>query len=85
MSPAQQEQLDQLQRLLQQPDGAGADPPQPVAVQPVVGTVPAARPGMPMGTADPRQGTVNVPTGAFGSTPVPETSGRSETIPSPRP
>ncbi|MEE8129375.1 MAG: hypothetical protein V3T48_03755, partial [Vicinamibacterales bacterium] len=50
VSPAQQEQLDQLQRLLQQPDGAGADPPQPVAVPPVVGTVPAARPGMPMGT-----------------------------------
>ncbi len=95
VSPAQQEQLDQLQRLLQQPDGAGADSPQPGAVQPVVGTMPAARPGMPMGTADPRQGTVNVPTGAFGtvdgptgafgSTPVPETSGRSATIPSPRP
>ena len=95
VSPAQQEQLDQLQRLLQQPDGTGADAPQPGAVQPVIGTVPAARPGMPMGTADPRQGTVNVPTGAFGtvdgptgafgSTPVPETSGRSATIPSPRP
>jgi hypothetical protein len=96
VSPAEQEQLDQLQRLLQQPDAAGADPPQPVAVPPVVGTVPAARPGMPMGTTDLRQGTVSVPTGAFGavdgptgafgSTPVPETSGRSETtIPSPRP
>ena len=86
VSPAQQEQLDQLQRLLQQPDDAGADPRQPVAAQPVFGSVPAARPGMPMGTADPRQGTVSVPTGAFGSTPVPETSGRSETtIPQPRP
>ena len=95
VSPAQQEQLDQLQRLLQQPDAAGTNPPQPAAVQPVVGTVPAARPGMPMGTTDPRQGTVNGPTGAFGtvdgptgafgSTPVPETSGRSATIPSPRP
>ena len=49
-----------------------------------------------MGSADPRHGTVSVPTGAFGtvdgptgafgSTPVPETSGRSETtIPYPRP
>lgn len=94
VSAAQQEQLGQLQRLLQQPDGARVEPQQPAAVQPVVGTVPAARPGMPMGTTDPRQATVNVltgafgtvngPTGAFGSTPVPETSGRSETtIPRP--
>ena len=96
VSPAQQEQLDQLQQLLQQPDGPGAEPERPVEVQPLVGTLPAARPGMPMETADPRQGTVSVPTGAFGtvdiptgafgSTTVPETSGRSETtIPYPRP
>ena len=78
----------------EQPNGARVEPQQPAAVQPVVGTVPAARPGMPMGTTDPRQATVNVPTGAFGtvngptdafgSTLVPETSGRSEiTIPRP--
>ena len=93
VSPARQEQLDQLQRLLQQPDVAGADPRGPVAAQPGFGSMPAARPGMPMGHADPRQGTVNVPTGAFGtvvgptgafgSTPVAETTeGGSET---PRP
>ncbi len=86
VNPAQQEQLDQLQRLLQQPDVAGADPRQPVAAQPVFGSVRASRPGMPMGSADPRQGTVDVPTGAFGSTPVPETSRSPETtIPNPRP
>ena len=94
VSAAQQEQLDQLQRLLQQPDGARMDPPRPIGTQPVVGTEPAARPGMPMGTTDPRQGTVSAPTGAFGtvegptaafgSTPVPETSGRTvTTIPRP--
>ena len=85
VSAAQQEQLDQLQRLLQQP--ADGNTPQPVAVQPVFGSVPAARPGMPMGNADPRQGTVGVPTAAFGSiTPVPETSGTPSTsIPYPRP
>lgn len=70
VSAAQQEQLDQLQRLLQQPD-----PPQPVAVQPAFGSVPAARPGMSMGNADPRQQTAGVPTAAFGSiTPALEIS-----------
>ena len=68
----------------EQPNGARVEPQQPAAVQPVVGTVPAARPGLPMGTTDPRQATVNGPTDAFGSTLVPETSGRSEiTIPRP--
>ena len=75
VSPAQQEQLDQLQRLLQQPDDEEADSPQPVAVQPVFGGVPAARPGMPMGNADLSQKTVGAPTGPFGSTtPVPDSS-----------
>jgi type II secretory pathway component GspD/PulD (secretin) len=86
VSPEQQEQLDQLQQLLQQPDGPEAAARQPAELQGVVGTLPAARRGIPMGTADPSQGTVSVPTGAFGSTTVPETSGRSETtIPIPRP
>ena len=84
VSAAQQEQLDQLQRLLQQP--AGRDAPQPVAVQPAFGSVPASRPGMPMGNGGSREGTVGVPTGAFGSTtPMPETSGTTSTsIPNPR-
>lgn len=87
VSPAQQDQLDQLQRLLQQSDDARAEPPQPVTAQPVFGSVPAARPGMPMGNADPSQPTVGVPIGPFGSiTPVPETNGTAVTaIPSPRP
>ena len=96
VSPEQQEPLDQLQQLLQQPDGPESAARQPAELQGAVGTLPAARPGMPMGTADPRQGTVsvptgtfgtvNIPTGAFGSTTVPETGGRSETtIPIPRP
>ena len=96
VSPAQQEQLDQLQQLLQQPDLAEGERAQPAGVPAAVGTLPAARPGMPMETADPRQGTasvptgafgtVDIPTGAFGSTTVPETSGRSESILSiPRP
>ena len=85
VSPAQQEQLDQLQRLLRQ--GDDADSLSPVETQPTFGNIPAARPGMPMGTTDPSQetltvptapfGTVNGPTGAFGSTPVAETSSRS--------
>ena len=87
VSPAQQDQLDQLQRLLQQSDDARTEPPQPVTVQPSFGTVPATRPGMPMRSADPGQQTGSVPTGPFGSTtPVPETNGAAETaIPSPRP
>ena len=96
VSPEQQEQLDQLQHLLQQPDDPVAAPPLPIDAQSAVGTIPTARPGMPMGTTDPRQGTVNVPTGAFGtvevpsgafgSTTVPKTSGTPETtIPYPRP
>ena len=85
VSPAQQEQLGLLQRLLQQSDDSGTEPPVPVAGQPVFGSVPAARPGMPMGSTDPRQATVGVPTSAFGSTtPVPETgSTPGTTIPRP--
>ena len=90
VSPAQQEQLDQLQRLLRQGDGdAGSEQVRPVSVQPAFGSVPAARPGLPMGSADPSQetisiptgafGTVDGPTGAFGSTPVAETNGRPAT------
>ena len=85
VSPAQQEQLDQLQRLLQQPDDAKNDnPSQPLVTPPAFGNVPAARPGMPMGNADQSQetvgvptgsfGTVDGPTGAFGATPVPEST-----------
>ena len=74
VSAEQQEQLDQLQQLLQQSDDD--EPPKPAAVQPVFGDVPAARPGLPMGTVDPQQATVGIPTGAFGSTTsVPETTG----------
>ena len=89
VSAAQQEQLDQLQRLLQQPDGRNA--PQPVVVQPAFGSVPAARPGMSMGNTDPRQQTAGVPTAAFGTiTPMPETgtpstgSTPSSSVPHPR-
>ena len=84
VSPAQQEQLDQLQRLLRQGDADSASP--AVEAQPTFGNIPAARPGMPMGNADGSQGTATVPTGAFGtvdgptgtfgSTPVADTSGR---------
>lgn len=87
VSPAQQEQLDQLQRLLRQGDDAQSQPPRPVETQSTFGSIPAARPGMPMGNADPNQetarlrtaafGTVDGPTGAFGSTPVTDPSGRS--------
>ena len=83
VSPAQQEQLNQLQRLLQRTDGTEAEPPQPGTAQPVFGNVPASR---PMETTDPRQGTVGVPTGAFGSTtPVLETADTPTTTTIPRP
>ena len=87
VSPVQQEQLDQLQRLLRQGDDAQTQPARPVEAQSTFDSMPAARPGMPMGNADPNQetarvptaafGTVDGPTGAFGSTPVIEPSGRS--------
>ena len=74
VSPAQQEQLNQLQQLLQQPDDTDGGPRQPAAVRPTFGGVPAARPGMPT-TGAGGQETVGIPTGVFGSTmPVPETS-----------
>ena len=66
VSPRQQEQLDQLQQLLQQP-GDRENEPEPADMQPVFGDVPAARPGMPM-TDGGGQEPATVPTGAFGST-----------------
>ena len=75
VSPAQREQLNQLQQLLQQPDDTDDGGPQPAEVRPTFGGASAARPGMPVTDAE-GQETVGVPTGVFGSTiPVPETSG----------
>lgn len=75
VSPAQQEPRGQLRLLQQQSKDGGDQPQQPGVLQPVYGNVPAPRPGMPMRTADPRQTTVGVPVGAFGSTtPVPESN-----------
>ena len=78
---AQQQQLEQLQQLLQRPDGVDADSPA-VGDGPTFGTVPAARPGLPMGTADPDQEPAGIPTGTFGTTtPTEPTSGtRTTTI-----
>lgn len=85
VSPAQQEPRGQLRLLQQQSEDGGDEPQQPGLLQPVYGNVPAPRPGMPMTTADPRQTTVGVPVGAFGSTtPVPESNSTPvATIPQP--
>ena len=67
VSPAQQEQLNQLQQLLQQSDDTDGSRQPPLEGRP-------ARPGMPT-TGAGGQETVGVPSGVFGSTiPVPETS-----------
>ena len=63
---AQQEQLQQLQQLLQR-DGDDGDA-EPVAPAPAFGSVPASRPGLPMGSTDPSQETAGIQTGAFGTT-----------------
>ena len=86
VSPAQQEQLNQLQQLLQQPDDTDGGRQRPAEVRPAFGGVPTARPGMPVTGAE-GQETVGAPTGVFGSTiPVPDTSGTPVTsTPNPRP
>ena len=77
----QLEQLEQLQQLLQRPDGEDEGS-EAVGSGPAFGTVPASRPGLPMGTADPNQEAAGVQTGAFGTTtPTQPTSGtRTTTI-----
>ena len=77
---AQQEQLQQLQQLLQRDGDAGdADA---VTPAPAFGSVPASRPGLPMGSADPSQETAGIQTGAFGTTAPaqPASEGRTTTI-----
>ena len=84
VSPAQQEQLNQLQQLLQQPDDTDGGREPPAEVQP------ATRPGMPT-TGAGEQETADVPTGVFGSTiPVPDPAPATSTpnpnqAPNPRP
>jgi hypothetical protein len=72
VSPAQQEQLDQLQQLLQQPEDEDTEPHRPVTTRPTFGSV-AARRGMSVTTVDPLKKVGDVPAGNFGSvTPAPE-------------
>jgi hypothetical protein len=78
---AQQEQLQQLlQRDGDDGDDGDADA---VAPAPAFGNVPASRPGLPMGSADPSQETAGIQTGAFGTTAPaqPASEGRPTTIP----
>ena len=85
VSPAQQEQLDQLQRLLQQEDGAEA--PDPTTTQPTSGAGRASGRRGRTTTTDPLRTGGNSPAGAFGSTtPPPDANGGgtpSRTIPRP--
>ena len=68
VSPAQQEQLDQLQALLQAPDDEDdEEEPEPADLGPVFGNQPTSRPGQAMGTGDGRQPD-GLPTGVFGAT-----------------
>ena len=60
VSPAQQEQLDQLQQLLQQPDDTDGGRQQPADARRSINGVPVAGIG--------GQGTVGITTGVFGST-----------------
>ncbi len=79
---AQQQQLEQLQQLLQQSDDGDDEEPASEDAIPAFGTVPASRPGLPLGSSDPDQEAAGVQTGAFGTTTTaqPATGARTTTI-----
>jgi hypothetical protein len=66
-SASQQEQLQQLQQLLRS-DGDEAADAAAVPATTTFGSVPASRPGLPMGSANPSQEAAGITTGAFGTT-----------------